>query len=614
MLSSIKYRIGIVLLACLGVAVLVESCSLFNPEELLRIDLPPSSTGYLEKSPSGYYHLNTSGSTLSVRSESTKHTFQGIPVPVREASQDVVSIKITPRLKGHYTAEFSLLLESAANRELRAYIRQIRDEEIKRVRLAQSSGIENCRIPFQLEKDDTLEFYLKNAEFGFISDPVFCRTKENRRKEYVFIIAADTLRKDRIGAYGGSSRCSPHLDTFSEDAVTFTQAYSTSSWTTPAFMSLATGLFPNRHNVNYGNVRLEEDIETLFEPLQKSFVTYCLNGDHLISSDFGFHRGFDVYAENFEDAVANNASLQLFDRARDLVTREQSRRALFFLHTYQVHNPYNPEIELANEFYGPGFEQYRFDSLRFIKFGRELYKEATAEERSTIERIYDAACYTFDHRFGEFISFLKEAGIYDDSMIMILSDHGEEFMDHGAWEHGHSLYNELINIPLMVKFPGNRDAGSHINEAVSIVDLLPTVMDYYDTGSSSGRPGCDGVSLLEALREKNDPERFVMSYLAPRALRNGIPAKISLVSGPYKYIFNQKMSDEDLAVFINQPPVLRDELFDLSRDPGEKMNIIDSHPEIAVTFMKFIRGLDFRSGQKGFLEGLKERLKSLGYF
>lgn len=613
MLRSIKYRIGVVLFAGLGIAVLVESCSFFTREKLLRIELPPSSAGYLKKSPSGRYSINTSDSTLFIRTETTKHTYRGTAVPVKKASRDVVSIKISPRLKGHYTAEFSLLLESGANRELRAYIRQIRNEEIKRVRLAQTSGIENCRIPFQLEKHDTLEFYLKNAEFGFISDPVFCRKKENQGKEYVFIIAADTLRKDRIGAYDGSSRCSPHIDTFSEDAVTFTQAYSTSSWTTPAFMSLATGLFPNRHNVNYGNVQLEEDIETLFEPLQKRFVTYCLNGDHLVSSDFGFHRGFDVYSENFDDAVANNASRQLFDKAKDFVINEQCGRALFFLHTYQVHNPYNPEIELANEFYEQGFEQYRFDSLRFIKYGRELFKKASAEEKNTIEKIYDAACFTFDYRFGEFISFLKEAGIYDDSMIMVLSDHGEEFMDHGAWEHGHSLYNELINIPLIVKFPGNRDAGKRIHDVVSIVDLLPTVMDYYDVRFNR-RQECDGVSLLKVLRAKNDPERCVISYLAPRALRNGIPAKISLVSGHNKYIFNQKMSDEDLAIFINKPPVLRDELFDLSQDPGEKKNIIDSHPEMAVSFMKLIRGLDFKSGQKGFLEGLKERLKSLGYF
>ena len=613
MLKPMKYGIGVVLSACLGLAVLVGSCSFFTHEELLRIELPSRSAGYLKKSPSGRFSINTSDSTLFIRSETAKHTYRGIPVPVKEASQDVASIKISPGLKGLYSAEFSLLLESGENRELRAYIRQIRNEEVKRVRLAQTSGIENYRIPFQLEKDDTLEFYLKNAEFGFISNPVFCRVKENRGKEFVFIIAADTLRKDRIGAYGGSRRCSPHIDTFSEDAVTFTQAYSTSSWTTPAFMSLATGLFPNRHNVNYGNVQLDESIATLFEPLQERFVTYCLNGDHLVSSDFGFHRGFDVYAENFEDAVANNASLQLFDKARDLVLNEQSGRALFLLHTYQAHNPYNPEIELADEFYEQGFEQYRFDSLRFIKYGRELYKKASAEEKNTIEKIYDAACYTFDHRFGEFISFLKEAGIYENSMILVLSDHGEEFMDHGAWEHGHSLYNELINIPLIVKFPGNRDAGKRINDAVSIVDLLPTVMDYYDVGFSSGQE-CDGVSLLKTLMAKNDPERFVISYLAPRALRNGIPAKISLVSGQYKYIFNQKMNDDDLAVFVNKPAVLRDEMFDLSRDPGEKQNIADSHPEMAVTFMKFIRGLEFRSGQKGFLEGLKERLKSLGYF
>ncbi len=124
----------------------------------------------------------------------------------------------------------------------------------------------------------------------------------------------------------------------------------------------------------------------------------------------------------------------------------------------------------------------------------------------------------------------------------------------------------------------------------------------------------DGVSLLDTMKKKTASDRVLTAYLAPQALRNGIPARISLIQGNYKYIFNQKMNEDDLSKFIFAPPDFTDELYDLTEDPYEKNNIIESQSQIAVAFMKLVRGLEFKQGQKGFLQQLRERLKSLGYF
>ena len=600
-----------VLIAAAAVVFVLQKPSSNGP---VRVPIPRPDGEIADTSPSGLYQIRVQGTSLSIETKDGKSTFQGIPIPAPENVQDSRTITLTPGLEGDLTAEFSCLFEPQPGRELRAYIRQIRGDEIKRTRLARTGSIERLRIPFQLEKGDTLEFFLRNAAFGFISDLVFYEPAPDLpRKNYVFIIAADTLRRDRVGVYSGQD-CSPNIDRFARDAAIFTQAYSTSSWTTPAFMSLFTGLFPNNHSVNYGNVPLDQETATLFEALQERFVTFALNGDHLVSSNFGFNRGFDVYAENYEDAVANDASHRLFSEAADLVRAAQNDSALFFLHTYQVHSPYNPETELANQYFGvDSGGPYRFDPLRFVRFGRELYKAVRPEEIQEIEAVYDAACYTFDFRFGEFVAFLKESGIYEDATIVFLSDHGDEFLDHGAWEHGHSLYNELIHIPLLIKLPGSRSAGARIDEVVSIVDVLPTIMDLQ--GIPSGKqPAVDGISLLDVIEGGHTPGRIVSAYLAPRALRNGIPARISLISGTHKFIFNQKMTEEDLAVFLIKPPDFTDELYDLMKDPRERSNIIDTQPKIAVSFMRHIRCLEFKKGTKGFLEQLSERLKSLGYF
>jgi arylsulfatase A-like enzyme len=609
----VKYKIGGILFLVLLLLLLMLSGILTKHDELVRVQILPRMEDFLENSPSRLFTLARQNSTVMVSSKEGKNTYTGTAVARTGTGRAPPSLTVEPRLQGKYIAEFSLLLEPEPGRELRAYIRQLRSGEIKRVRLESRNGIKHYRIPFELKKKDSLELYLRNAAFGFVSDPVFYRERDGKNKNYVFIVAADTLRKDRVRAYNPDSDCSPYLESFSRDAVVFDRAFSTSSWTTPAFMSLFTGLFPNAHNVNYGNAPLSQEIPTLFESIQEIMVTYCLNGDHLVSGDFGFHRGFDVYAENYADGVNNYASQRLFAQARELVENDLSGSALFFLHTYQVHNPYNPEIELARRYYPEGFDLFRFDSLRFIKYGRELYKSVSEQERLRIEKVYDAACFTFDFRFGEFLRFLKERGLYDDSLIIFLSDHGEEFLDHGAWEHGHSLYNEQINIPLIVKFPRNQYAGTRVSEVVSIVDVLPTVLDVIKRGGKTHRQ-VDGISLLDVIRNKSASGRAVSAYLAPRALRNGIPARIAVIQGHDKYIFNQKMNDDDRSRFLIAPPDFSDELYDLSVDPYERNNIIKNRPQTAVKLLQLIRSLEFKQGERGFLEQLRERLKSLGYF
>ncbi len=580
---------------------------------LHRITLSGESKTAIDEKITDSFRLHKDGSSVSLETKDQKYSFPGILVASSGAVNKIESVQFSPRKKGRYILEFSLFLKPLPGTELLAYIRQIRKEEIKKVRLGKEIDVYRYQIPFLLSKKDVLEFYLKNVDFGLISHPVLYKEKSRKEKEYIFIIAADTFRRDRMGIYNQEQKNTPTIDTLAEDSVVFTQAYSTSSWTAPAFMSLFTALNPDHHLVNSGNVRLDKEIKTLFEVLNDQFLVYGITGNHFVSSAFGFNRGFDVYMENFADGISREASQTLFEQAKEMLSREKYGKAVFFLHTYQAHNPYNPETELAKQLYGEPLDRDYFNPLRLINFGHELYKSVPDEEKSEILKIYDAALFTFDYRFGEFIRSLKDSGIYDDSTIIFLSDHGEEFMDHGAWEHGHSLYNELIHIPLIVKYPENRKSGKSSHEPVSIVDILPTILDLKNI-QTKPPVEFDGISLLKAGKGKAYRNRIVSSFLASSALRNGIPEKIALISGNYKYIHNKKMGPHDLEAFLIKPPELGEELFDIFSDPNERFNIIEIHPELVAQFVSYFRDLSLKSGKRGFLKELEERLRSLGYF
>ena len=254
-----------------------------------------------------------------------------------------------------------------------------------------------------------------------------------------------------------------------------------------------------------------------------------------------------------------------------------------------------------------------FSPLRFIKYRRDLFKNVSLKKRDKIERIYDAAVYTFDFRFGEFIEFLKKEGIYDQSMIIFTSDHGEEFKDHGAWEHGHSLYNELIKIPLIIKFPWDRYAGKTVSQPVSIVDILPTICDFYDIKIRK-KSHLEAISLLGVIHGEKNSKRIISAYVAPYSLANRIPEKIALISGKHKFIFNQKMTQEDLDFFITKPLSLSHEMFNIFNDPGERNNIISIDRKAVDHFFSYRKNLHYKKGKKGFLKELEEKLKTLGYF
>lgn len=556
---------------------------------------------------------------LCVGKENEYTTLKGIPVGSRDSSE---SLRIRPHLSGDYIIDFFYLLKSTSGKPSQAFLSQTdkNGKEIRNIALSAavpigSNDISRCRERLDLGKEDVIIISPGGADFGFIGEPAFYQ-QAIKTPRFVFIIVADTLRWDFVGTYNKEKKCTPFIDAFSKDAVVFSQAYSTAPWTLPAHASLFTGLFPNNHHVNFPNKDALKNNKILFDVLKEKFLIYGITDSHFVSAEFGLHRGFDFYTEFKKAYNDRTAAKRTFSRAEEMILAEKSRAALFFLHSYQIHSPYLPELELANEYYSKGNivpSLFKFNAGEFVNKGKDLYKTIPEKERLDIERVYEAGVYTFDYRFGEFIAFLKKRNIYRDSLIILLSDHGEEFLDHGGWEHGHSLYNELIKIPLLVKFPGNRYAGQEVTGLVAITDILPTVMDIESIKLAGSRAASlDGVSLIRALRGESKNERKIISCLAAKVMRK-TNLKIAIINGNLKFIYYNKMTPKEREFYTFPPPPFDNEMFDIYRDPGDNTNIILKEPFKTREFLDFSKTIKLRAMKKKVPKKLMEDLKTLGY-
>ncbi len=544
---------------------------------------------------------------ITIQIDKTSSTIKGIFIKPKE------KISIKPNVEGNYLLNFSgfqILREKKLSKL--CLIQQRGNSKIYYHCFNKYNRVFISNININLEPDDIISFFTEGDFISIISEPVFIKSY-NKSKRYVFLIGVDTLRRDHIGIYNKDKKCTPNIDEFSKDSVVFTNAFSTAPWTLPAFTSMITGLYAPFHGSNYGGVVLGKNINVLLDKIKKNSLVYGITGDYFLSYRLGFSKGMDIYTENLDDGINNLASKQLFSKAKILINNIRNNNVLFFLHTYQIHNPYKPEKELADKLYKTRLTKYTFNPITFIKFGKELCKHVSDTKREEIEKIYDAGIYTYDYRFGEFIKYLKKNNIYDNSMIIFFADHGEEFNDHGCWEHGHTLYNELIKIPLIVKFPNNRYKHKKITENVAITDILPTVMDYYGYGDIK-QLNIQGKSVIPLIKGQQNKNRIIISYLAPKSIRRNIPARVAIIQGEFKLIYNQKIKPEDIKYFIFPPQNnVRYEMFNILKDPEEKDNIFYVKGKSATRLKKLLKKIEIKKGKNRYLKSLKKKLKSLGY-
>ncbi len=348
----------------------------------------------------------------------------------------------------------------------------------------------------------------------------------------VFLISIDTLRSDHLPAYGYKGVETPNIDALRGDGILYERAYSHTPLTLPSHTSMLTGLLPSEHGVrdNIG-FQLRPTAKTITESLrERGYATGAAVSAFVLRREGGLNRGFDLYDDEVavlperrgQPLLANiqrdgSATAQV---AENWIAKQQ-KPVFFFLHIYEPHSPYTPPEPF-----------------------RTRYASAP----------YDGEIARADEIVGQYLQWLKDQGLYDKALIILLSDHGEGLNDHGEEEHGTFLYREAIQVPLIVKLPQQKFAGDSVAAPVQLIDLVPTIVERTTAAAPNKLAGRSLLSFLDA---KSPEKRAVYSETYYARFHFGWADQHSLIDGERHYIQSPKP-----------------ELFNVRDDPAEKNNVL----------------------------------------
>ncbi len=374
----------------------------------------------------------------------------------------------------------------------------------------------------------------------------------------IVLVTLDTTRPDRLGAYGYGWETSPNLDVFARDAVRYTRALSTSHWTYPAHASLFTGKLPSGHGARYdpeGSLLLSDRIAapealrahglsprevTLAQRLAEAgYATAGVVGGPWLLRSFGLAAGFEHYDDADIVDHAGRRAGEIVSGARtwleSWIAGGDSRPFFLFLNFFDPHFPYDPPSNHAEIFLRPGANPDPNDRMQF-------------------SALYDAEIHYMDEQIGILFDFLRERGLYRETLIVVTSDHGELFGENGEWGHGGHLYDALVSIPLLVKPPGRARTDRTRDEPVQIHDVYAWILAAAGIGSEDvPAAAADGPRALIA-----------EGYAIGPTLEGGEWKALWL--GPLKY---------------HHHSLGHHRLYDLKRDPREWDNLIEKRPEDA---------------------------------
>lgn len=438
----------------------------------------------------------------------------------------------------------------------------------------------------------------------------------------VLLISFDTCRADVFGSLTGETpSLTPRLDELARDSVVFENAFVQAPHTLPSHMSMFTSVYPDVHGVKPEQDPLPSDITTLTEILDEAGLhTMGWVTSEWLKPDFGFGRGFDEYETvphdlTYADRV-NRAALQGL--------RSSRKQPFFvFLHYYDLHSDFDHgSAKNKLPYYAPpasrdelGLDVDPEDfcdeegncNTRYLMAMDRKRRELPESKIETIHALYRAAVPHLDAQMGAFFDELKDRGLYDDTLIIVTSDHGEEFREHGRFIHSQP-YDETIQVPLFIKFPESWRAGARISEVVETVDILPTVLDYLELEAPEY---VQGVSVMPWIRQEG--ERSKTTVASQDTINK---SRYGLRTDALKFIMDVKTS--------------RRELYDLETDPEELDNLADERVETANDFEERLKrllrhnralGKQLASGDPQgtgdsddlLSEEERDRLKALGY-
>jgi len=511
-------------------------------------------------------------------------------------------------------ARFSVLIEANGTKSiLFEKTLSIPSLEERQVYEQKTLDLSSYQGPIRLSFETSGE----KGAFSFWTNPLIYPKEKSHSQ--VILISIDTLRADHLGVYGYERETSPNIDSLASESAMFANVYASSPWTLSSHVSLLTALNCVHHQVYLDNEKMDPDLVTAAEMLRvNDYFCSAFTGGGFVSSVFGFADGFDSYYERTDEVLLGKAAELSFRDVARWIDSNKNKNFFLFIHTYQPHDPYACPAPYKTMFLSENSKWSHINLNGHLGGKNAIFKELPEDERQNIIDLYDAEIrYTDEKLIGPLVQKLKEMALYDQTMIIFTSDHGEEFYDHKGWGHGHSLYDESLKVPLLIKFPNSKYSGSKVEHIVSLVDIVPTILDEMDIDSS--RYEFDGLSLIPFLEGKEKKDRVFLSDVGENILNLHLPQKIATNEGRKKLILNKTISRENMDFFLFPPPSTKAvEFFNLSVDPGEYSNIVDEESSTANRIIDRIEEI-YRSakrkkpGQAVLDEELKKQLRALGY-
>jgi arylsulfatase A-like enzyme len=336
-------------------------------------------------------------------------------------------------------------------------------------------------------------------------------------KYNLLLISIDTLRADHLKCYGYNQDSSPHLDQLAREGVLFENLTSASSWTVPSHMSMFTSLYPSVHGVENIRAKLGEDVPTLAQCLAKiGYLTQAFVVAPALDHGFGFDRGFKSYDDftvmrkrHFISRFRTNPVVT--DLATQWLKKHSQENFFLFLHYWDCHSDYTPPAPYDKKF-DPDYKggENGRGILRRAKRD-DLMERISVRDLAHMVALYDGGIAYTDEHVGKILQLLQDLRLSEKTLVIVLSDHGEAFLEHGLIYHGNSLYEEELQAPLIMRLPGVIPAGKRVVGNVSHVDLMPTALGLLHLACPSRIQGIDLSPMI--LSDQPVPERLIYSEL-----------------------------------------------------------------------------------------------------
>ena len=456
-------------------------------------------------------------------------------------------------------------------------------------------------------------------------------------KPNIILIILDTARAHNLSCYGYSRLTTPYLDSLCNDAHRFTNAFTPGIWTIPSHASLFTGTYPSKHGALNLHRYLNADYTTIAQLLAShSYETAAFSNNFFLSvEDFGLNRGF----QKIEGKQHRNDFLsRLLHKGMRLLTGSQDSGAAYtnnsirrwirhgrdfdrpfflFANYMEAHAPY---INLPRKYIAKFLSKDEVERLSSINQDRQKYLTRsitmTDDDFRILRSVYDAQIAYLDQTIRNLMEILKANNLFEQSLIIITSDHGDLIGEHGLMHHSYCVYEELIKIPLIVKLPGSCSNGKDYNHLVSLIDIYPTISEILNIKDDSSLRQVQGESLYSRKSEDEREHVFVECEKPKNEFKDTYPGfdfsvydrqLLAIRSHNYKYIW---ASDG------------KHELYDLTHDPAELDNIIATKPDLVselesrlfTWYNSFEKSSNKTSPEDSIDNEIREQLKGLGYF